>query len=867
MRLLAHVFGDLGLPMVGLVVVNSVRRRNASKRESRRRATIGPGVAPGSIERVDPVPGGARFSFSRAELEVVFVAPDILRVCWGPGPLPVPYALDEARAGPGRSDRPSPSVLVADHPGRGWEVLSDLLALRVAGDGATELTTRDGRLLRSAAPPARVGGGWAQSFEMRPGERFAGLGEQAAGVDLRGGRFRVWNTDAGGAWGPGSGPLYIGIPVFVATHHDGDLLTFYENSTRSVFSFAGSAGSAGSASGDEGATASVSFAGGQLRQYTIAGSPPHLLDRYSELTGRPFLPPRWALGYHQSRWGYRSARDVRDVLEGYRRMGLPLSALHLDIDYMDGYRVFTVDPGRFGDLSALASEAAGSGVRLVTILDPGVKVDSAWRIYREGRTSGLFCTDRRGEPVEGVVWPGRAVFPDFTDPRAREWWASQYGFLTDAGVGGVWHDMNEPASIALMGDPTLPLDTRHDFDGRGGDHAEGHNLYGLLMNRSGFEGLSRARPDRRPFVVSRSGWAGNQRWAWNWTGDAASTYAAMRQQVATLVGLGLSGVAFSGSDTGGFSGVPDDELYLRWLQMSVFTGFCRTHSVVGAPPREPWRFGHPTREIVAAWIRFRYRLLPYLYTLAHEASVTGAPLVRPLWWREATSDVTQVAGGAAAPAASDQQDDTFLLGDALLVAPVCEPAARSRRLVPPAGTWTSLWTHGGGTSITGGDAVQLDTAADRLPVLVRAGTILPLDDGFAEGGGPCAIEGDRAAATDRAVVTEPAGAGDSGDGLAPRMLAFHCWPSPEGTAEGVCTDDAGDGSGPVRRDELSFERSAARAVLRWRRSGDFPPPARVRVVLHGLEAAGVAADGEDVTTFDRGVIECGPFDLLEVQVR
>ncbi len=316
-----------------------------------------------------------------------------------------------------------------------------------------------------------------------------------------------------------------------------------------------------------------------------------------------------------------------------------------------------------------------------------MKIDPDYEVFREGRDEHRFCTDGHGHLAEGVVWPGRSVFPDFTDPGTRSWWAGKYRTLTDAGVAGIWHDMNEPTSIALLGDPTLPTTTRHDFDGRGGDHGEGHNLYGLLMNRAGYEGLSEARPGRRPFIVSRSGWAGMQRWAWNWTGDVASTWESMRQQVATVVGLGLSGVPYSGSDIGGFSGVPDDELYLRWLQMSVFMPYCRTHSVRGVPPREPWCFAEPTRALVAGWIRFRYRLLPYLYTLAHLATETGAPLVRPLWWPvgDATSDTVAgdtVAGGTVA-------GDTVAGGTGARHGDACHrgarrlrPARRGRRLPP-----------------------------------------------------------------------------------------------------------------------------------------------------------------------------------------
>jgi len=847
--------------MVGLVVVNSVRRQKALRRELLESTTPRPAIAPGSLERVEPSPGGADFIFPHMHLSVRFLAPDVVTNCWTPGEAPIHYGLAEGRAGPGEGPWPAPSVLVADHDARGWDLVSDAVVVHVANDGATRVALRDGTVLRRSAPPTLRGKTWEQEFEMRPGERFSGLGEQASGVDLRGEKLRLWNTDAGGAWGPGRGPLYIGIPVVVATHGDGNLLTFFENSTLSVFSF----GDKGAPKDSAGAW-SVVFSGGQLRSYTIIGGPPHLLDRYSELTGRPCLPPRWALGYHQSRWGYKSSTDVREVLHGYASEALPLSALHLDIDYMDGYRVFTVDSSRFGDLPALASEAADRAVRIVTILDPGVKIDRSFDLFREGEALGHFCTDPDGRLAQGVVWPGRSAFPDFTNPRARAWWAEQYERLTGRGVSGIWHDMNEPASIALMGDPTLPLDTRHDFDGRGGDHSEGHNLYGLLMNRSGFDGLSKALPERRPFIVSRSGWAGNQRFAFNWTGDAASTWASMRQQVATLTGLGLSGVPFSGSDIGGFSGVPDEDMYVRWLQMSVFTGFCRTHSVVGAPPREPWRFIDPARRRIGAWIRFRYRLLPYLYTLAHEAAVTGAPLVRPTWWGDTAAD-RDASSSFGAGVHQEDSDDCFFLGDALLVVPVTQPAASSCKVRMPSGSWSSLWSDDvsnasggaeGAGALAGGETIRAAAPADRIPVFVRRGTVVPLDDAFVDPSGLCSLEGD-----------PPGGRGPVrlAPDHSPQMLSFHCWPDEHGRAQGVCVDDAGDGHGPSRRDELLLDGATpgSDASLTWVRTGEFPAPSRVRVVLHGLEAGLVVADGSDLGPTESGVFESSSFDSLELR--
>jgi alpha-glucosidase len=879
-RVTAHAVHHLGVRTVSLIIANSARRQmHAVGRRGANRSVADP-MSPGRLVRAEvwnPRPGTAQFLFERGQLEVAFLADDVVRTSWGPGTLPVPYALSGEPPWPAPDVQAHPiDALRADGP---WVMRSDSLEVTVAPDGSVRMARPGGPPLWRESPPARRGAAWQQSFAVRPGERLSGLGEQAGGIDLRGTTVQLWNRDPGGSWGPGASPLYLGIPVMVSTHPDGDLLTFWENSTDATLRLAGAspggvetrgspdvpvrpdapeADSTVVAAEAPGATAvpgtaAVAFAGGVLRRYVVAGPVPHLLDRYTELTGRPALPPRWALGYHQSRWGYRTEADVRGVVDGYRTLELPLSALHLDIDYMRGFRVFTVDTERFPDLGRLAASVGEQGVRLVTIVDPGVKVDPGYEVYRQGRDQHRFCTDERGHLVEGVVWPGRSVYPDFTDPAARSWWAEQYRTLTDAGVEGIWHDMNEPTSIALRGDPTLPTSTRHHFDGRGGDHGEGHNLYGLLMNRAGYNGLRAARPDSRPFIVSRSGWAGMQRYAWNWTGDAESTWASMRQQIATVVGLGLSGVPYSGSDIGGFSGVPDDELYLRWLQTSVCMPFCRTHSVLGVPPREPWCFEEPTRAVVTAWIRFRYRLLPYLYTLAHQAAESGVPLVRPLWW-PAPDDDTGLDPAPTGTGGPDV-DDAFFLGPSLLVAPVTSAGARQRTVALPAGRFVSLW---GDEVVERRQAMLCAAPLERIPVLARVGSVVPLDDGWAEPGGPCRLDGD-GPSTMSGGTAPSALALDHG----PRRLAFHCWADDRGEAEGLCIDDAGDGHGPLRRDRVRVQGMAAGETARvaWERSGEFAPPTSLRVVMHGLVAERASADGVSVPVTG-GIVECGPFSEL-----
>ncbi|MGQ0569990.1 MAG: TIM-barrel domain-containing protein, partial [Armatimonadota bacterium] len=604
--------------------------------------------APGAPERpgryliVEALSDGARFLFERTDFEVRFLASDLVRVTWGPGTLPVPYAL-------AKTDWPDVAVTLREGPAS-WELATDALRVDVRHDGSLRFLDATGHTLREELPPQRRGAEIIHQARLQADEHVYGLGNRTVPFNLRGRAYRMWNRDPGAGHSPGDDPIYLCLPVYLAVHRQGSYLVFYENSFRGAFAL--------------GELAEARFDGGALRYYLIPGPPARALERYTELTGRAPLPPRWALGYHQSRWSYDTAAEVREVADGFRAHDLPLSAIHLDIDHMDGFRVFTVDARHFPDLAGLTRDLSDKGVRLVTILDPGVKYDRGYAIFTEGEAESVFCRLPDGQLATAPVWPGWCAFPDFTDPKTRAWWGRQYPRLLDAGVSGFWHDMNEPAAFALLGDPSLPAPTRHALDGRGGDHLEAHNLYGFLQNQSGYEALRAHRPDRRPFIVSRSGWAGGQRYAWNWTGDVESTWGALRQTVATVLGLGLCGIPLTGPDVGGFSGSPSAELYVRWLQLAAFLPFFRTHSAKFTPRREPWHFGEPSLGIAREVLKNRYRLLPYLYTLAWEASQTGHPLVRPLFWPDAQDpDLWGV-------------QDAFLLGDALLIAPVLEEGSR-----------------------------------------------------------------------------------------------------------------------------------------------------------------------------------------------
>ncbi|MFN3763355.1 MAG: TIM-barrel domain-containing protein, partial [Anaerolineae bacterium] len=519
-----------------------------------------------------------------------------------------------------------------------------------------------------------------------------------------------------------------------------------------------------------------------------------LLERFTEETGRHPLFPRWALGYHQCRWSYypeaRVRRLARDFRETYR---VPCDGIHLDIHHMDGYRVFTWDPRRFPDPAGLIADLHAQGFKVVTIVDPGVKADRKYRVFQDGLRQGMFCRYPDGRLFIGPVWPGNCAFPDFTDPRVREWWGDLHRGLLAAGVDGIWDDMNEPA-IFGEDDATIPGPVRHSLEGAGGDHRRAHNLYGLNMARATAEGLARLAPDRRPFVITRSGWTGVQRYAAHWTADNRSDWASLRQTLPMVLNLGLSGIAFTGSDIGGFEGFATGELFTRWLQMSVFFPFCRAHTYFASPDQEPWSWGEPYLSINRDFIRLRYRLLPYLYTALWGCTQTGLPIVRPLLLAFQDDPTTHAL------------DDEFLCGDALLVAPVLEEGATRRRVYLPAGRWYDFWTD----DVYEGPAwVEAEAPPERIPVFVRAGAVVPT-------GPEMDYVGQRPA--------DP--------------LTLHLYPPAEGQ-QMVSLLYEDDGETPAYRDGLyrlhrfTLLADGDGVVLEWTTEGAYDPgPRRVEAVIH-----------------------------------
>ncbi|MFJ7068924.1 glycoside hydrolase family 31 protein [Streptomyces sp. NPDC101115] len=674
---------------------------------------------PGPVGGAEPAPGGGIIRFARSELRISVSAGGTVFWGWdGAEPLPS-YALA------GKPPEPDPRAVLEPDTDGGWRVVSERVTVAVSRNGAVEVRTPGGVMLRRDLPPRwwePVQGGrsarWVQRGEVPADARFFGLGGRASGPRLRDGSYRLWNTDPSAAFDPGDDPLYITMPVQLIVADAGTHLAFYDNTWdgRVVLT----EGEEGAGSGhDRPGTSEVRMEGGPLRCWVVVGTPARVLHGWAALTGAPALPPSWALGPQHARWGFGSEREVRRVVDGYRDRGLPLSVLHLDIDHYDGHRVFTVDRERFPDLPRLAEELRGRGVRLVSIVDPAVKAEPGNPVYDGGRAAGAFVRDDRGEEVHGVVWPGECAYPDFTDPAAREWWGGLYEERLRQGFSGVWHDMNEPVSFAPFGDRTLPRSARHALEGRGGDHREAHNVYGLAMARAGYEGLRRLRPEERPFLFSRSGWAGMQRYGGTWSGDVSTGWPGLRASLALVLGLGLCGVPYSGPDVGGFDGSPSPELFLRWYQLGAWLPLFRTHAAIDAGRREPWEFGPEVLAHARVALAERERLRPYFVTLSRLARMTGAPYVRPVWW------------GTPEDRALRDCEDSFLLGDSLLVAPVLSRGTDRRAVRLPRGRWYDTAT---GEAYEGPGQVLLDAPLSRVPVLARAGAVIPVRGDGDEGG-------------------------------------------------------------------------------------------------------------------------------------
>jgi alpha-glucosidase len=532
--------------------------------------------------------------------------------------------------------------------------------------------------------------------KMQDDEHFIGLGEKTGNLDRIGSGYTNWNSDVYG-YAVSADPLYSTIPFYMGLHHGLNYGIFLDNTYQSDFNFGAS----------NNRFSSFGARGGILNYYFIYHKRvADIIRSYTDLTGRMPMPPLWSLGYQQNRYSYYPETEVMRIANTLREKKVPADGITLDIHYMDAYKLFTWNKDRFPNPLKMNTELNKLGFKTTVIVDPGIKVEKGAGAYERGIRDNVYIKYPDGEPYTGQVWPGWCNFPDFTSIKGRAWWRNEVKFFSESGVSGIWNDMNE---IATWGQK-MPDNVLFDYDGKPTSHLQAHNVYGLQMARSSYEG-AREQFKERPFILTRSGYAGLQRYTALWTGDNRGKDDHMLAGVRLINSLGLSGVAFAGMDIGGFTGNPTTALYTRWIELGAFTPYFRNHTALNTKAAEPWSFGEDVLDIARNYISLRYQLMPYLYANFYEAAQTGLPVMRSLAINY-THD----------PKILDTQfQNQYEFGNAFMVAPF-ESTKEFGKVYFPAGMWYDLYNDG---VQAGNQEKIIQLAINKLPVYVKGGSIIP----------------------------------------------------------------------------------------------------------------------------------------------
>ncbi|HUX41997.1 MAG TPA: glycoside hydrolase family 31 protein [Rectinemataceae bacterium] len=552
------------------------------------------------------------------------------------------------------------------------------------------------------------GSKWLLAFRHDEDTLFFGMGEKNLGAELSAKRTRFWNTDLFADFPmceivqARADPLYISLPVLYLSR-GGFWAALVLDAPAAPFINTGAIEGifdAGSTPFER--SLSMGAKDGAPDLWIIAGrDPADIARKVQSLQGRTPLPPLWALGHHQCRWGYRGIDEVKAIAEGYDDRGIPNDGIWLDIDSMEGFRVFSVGEGGWKGTEEAVASLGEKGFRVVPILDPGIRRDPEFPVYAEAKRQDILCKTPEGEDYIGFVWPGYAVFPDFSMSEGRAFWAREVERYAKQGFAGFWIDMNDPATGSA---PTEDM-----LFGRGSTpHLDYHNQYALGMAMATRSGLETARPGERPFVISRSAWLGQAPHSAVWTGDNISNAAHLAACIPVSLNLSISGLPFNGPDVPGFGGNADADLARAWYKACFLFPFLRNHRIKGAVDQEPWAFGPQTEGVIVGLIRSRYRLLPYLYNLFIEQEESGDPIMRPLWFLDI----------AAARVA-----DEFLVGPSILQAPILDPEAASRPLMLPAREWFELAR---GALREGGGTISVRQGYADTPLFLACPSLIPL---------------------------------------------------------------------------------------------------------------------------------------------
>ncbi|XP_024993632.1 uncharacterized protein LOC112527307 isoform X1 [Cynara cardunculus var. scolymus] len=630
-------------------------------------------------------------------------------------------------------------------------------------------------------------------FELPAGTSFYGTGEVGGELERTGKRIFTWNTDA---WGYGSGTtsLYQSHPWVLAILPNGEALGILADTTkRSEIDLR-----------EESIAKLTAQSPFPVVTFGPFGSATDVLTSLSHAIGTVFMPPKWSLGYQQCRWSYDSDMRVREIAKTFRDKGIPCDVIWMDIDYMDGFRCFTFDQEHFSDPKSLADDLHHIGFKAIWMLDPGIKHETGYSVYESGSEKDIWVQTSDGKPFVGEVWPGPCVFPDFTQEKARSWWANLVRDFMSNGVDGIWNDMNEPAIFKSI-TKTMPESNIHRGDAELGghqNHLHYHNVYGMLMARSTYQGMKLANPNKRPFVLTRAGFIGSQRYAATWTGDNLSTWEHLHMSISMVLQLGLSGQPISGPDIGGFAGNATPKLFGKWMGVGAMFPFCRGHSEKGTIDHEPWSFGEECEEVCRLALKRRYRLIPHIYTLFYLAHTKGSPVAAPTFFADLKDRQLRT------------NENSFLLGPLLVYAStVSDLGVHQLQHTLPNGTWMSFDFQ--------------DSHPDLPALYLRGGSIIPF--------GP---------------AHQHVGEANASDDLS-LLVAL----DENGKAEGVLFEDDGDGyeytnGGYLLTTYIAELKSSVITVSVSKTEGSWMRPNR-RLHVHLLLGEGAmidawGTDGEDV---------------------
>lgn len=529
---------------------------------------------------------------------------------------------------------------------------------------------------------------------------YYGLGEKGGDLNKKGYYTENYNTDDPET-DDNSVMYYKTIPFYVGLKDKYTYGIFFDNSFRSFFDM-------GKQFNDRVFFGAV---GGQIQYYFILGDDIKEVNKeYSNLTGRMEMPPLWSLGYQQNRFSYFTQEEVREIVKTFEENKIPLDVMYLDIDYMDGFRVMTFKTPHFDNAKGLIKNLKDKGIRTITILDPGVKVDDEYGVYKRGKEGGHFTKKLDGEVFVGAVWPGDSAFPDFSNKECRTWWKSELKeFISNYNIDGIWNDMNEPC-VFNNDHKTMLESCIHNSDYGMIEHKEFHNRYGLEMSRCSHEAQKELNGNKREFSMTRATYAGGQRYSSIWTGDNMSLWSQMRMSIPMNCNLGISGFSFVGNDVGGFGLDVEEELFIRWMELGTFLPIFRNHSNMYTRRQEPWSFGKKALDISREAIKLRYELLPYIYDSFYQSYKLGLPIFRPMVM-EYQDDINV-----------ENMKDQFMLGDSMLIAPVLYKGERSKVVYLPKGAWYNYKTN---EKFKGNRRYKLSCNLDEILVFVKEGSIIP----------------------------------------------------------------------------------------------------------------------------------------------